>query len=212
MRSPSSNRVKISGKLKSSAGPISLRCPPSILLPETLETKVVLVVGDNISTDTIMPAGSKVLPLRSNIPAISQFVFSILDTEFADKCREAGAVTVIGGENYGQGSSREHAALAPRYLGVRAVMAKSFARIHMANLCNYGILPLVFNNPDDYNLMKPGAKIVYRDIPGFLKSGAAEMPVEVDGKEIRVFLNVSARMRRMLLVGGALNLVKMGSF
>ncbi len=179
--------------------------------PETLETKVVLVVGDNISTDTIMPAGSKVLPLRSNIPAISQFVFSILDTEFADKCREAGAVTVIGGENYGQGSSREHAALAPRYLGVRAVMAKSFARIHMANLCNYGILPLVFKNSDDYNLMKPGAKIVYRDIPGFLKSGAAEMPVEVDGKEIRVFLNVSARMRRMLLVGGALNLVKMGS-
>ena len=137
--------------------------------------------------------------------------FRSLDTEFADKCREAGAVTVIGGENYGQGSSREHAALAPRYLGVRAVMAKSFARIHMANLCNYGILPLVFKNSDDYNLMKPGAKIVYRDIPGFLKSGAGEMPVEVDGKEIRVFLNVSARMRRMLLVGGALNLVKMGS-
>ncbi len=180
--------------------------------PELLETKVVLVVGDNISTDTIMPAGSKVLPLRSNIPAISQFVFSILDTEFADKCRDAGAVTVIGGENYGQGSSREHAALAPRYLGVRAVIAKSFARIHMANLCNYGILPLVFTNPDDYNLMNPGAKIVYRDIPRFLKSGAVEMPVEVDGKEIRVFLNVSARMRRLLLAGGALNLVKMGSF
>ena len=123
-----------------------------------------LVVGDNISTDTIMPAGSKVLPLRSNIPAISRFVFSILDTEFADKCREAGAVTVIGGENYGQGSSREHAALAPRYLGVRAVIAKSFARIHMANLCNYGILPLVFTNRDDYNFMNPGVTIVYRNI------------------------------------------------
>ncbi|MGO9373084.1 MAG: aconitate hydratase [Syntrophobacteraceae bacterium] len=193
-------------------GPNIAPLPTFDPLPETLETKVVLVVGDNISTDTIMPAGSKVLPLRSNIPAISRFVFSILDTEFADKCREAGAVTVIGGENYGQGSSREHAALAPRYLGVRSVMAKSFARIHMANLCNYGILPLVFTNRDDYNFMNPGVTIVYRNILKFLKSDAVEMPVEVDGKEIRVSLNVSTRMRRMLLAGGALNLVKMGSF
>ncbi len=193
-------------------GPNIAPLPTFDPLPESLETKVVLVVGDNISTDTIMPAGSKVLPLRSNIPAISQFVFSILDTEFPDICRKAGAVTVVGGENYGQGSSREHAALAPRYLGVRAVIAKSFARIHMANLCNNGILPLVFTHPDDYNLMHPGVTIVYRDIRKFLESGSAEMPAEVDGKEIRVFLKVSARMRRMLLAGGALNLVKMESF
>ncbi len=192
-------------------GPNIAPLPEFAPLPESLETKVVLVAGDNISTDTIMPAGSKVLPLRSNIPAISQFVFSMLDTEFARKCREAGAVTVIGGENYGQGSSREHAALAPRYLGVRAVLAKSFARIHMANLCNYGILPLVFTNPDDYNFINPGVTIIYRDMRKFLTSGAVEMPVEVDGKEIRVSLNASARMRRLLLAGGALNLVKMGS-
>ena len=121
----------------------------------------------------------------------------------------SGAVTIIGGENYGQGSSREHAALAPRYLGVRAVMAKSFARIHMANLCNYGILPLVFANPDDYNLMNPGADDCisgYSEVSHRRRSGDR---VEVDGKKIAVFLNVSARMRRMLLAGGALNLVEM---
>jgi aconitate hydratase len=195
-------------KTKVIRGPNIAPLPAFDPLPESLETKVVLVVGDNISTDTIMPAGSKVLPLRSNVPAISQFVFSIIDTEFPQKCKEAGAVTVIGGENYGQGSSREHAALAPRYLGVRAVLAKSFARIHMANLCNYGILPLVFANPDDYNSIDTGSKIVYRQIRRNLAGGAAELPVEIDGKEIRVFLNVSERMRRMLLEGGALNLVR----
>ncbi len=193
-------------------GPNIAPLPTFAALPESLETKVVLVVGDNISTDTIMPAGSEVLPLRSNIPAISRFVFSIIDTEFAQKCRDAGAVTVIGGENYGQGSSREHAALAPRYLGVRAVLAKSFARIHMANLCNYGILPLVFANPDDYNSFNPGATVLYRQIRRSLASGAVELPVEVEGKEIRTLLHVSERMRRMLLEGGALNLVKAGKF
>ena len=193
-------------------GPNIVPLPTLAPLPESLETKVVLMVGDNISTDTIMPAGSKVLPLRSNIPAISEFVFSILDTEFARKCKEAGAVTVIGGENYGQGSSREHAALAPRYLGVRAVLAKSFARIHMANLCNYGILPLVFANPDDYNSFNTGATILYREVRRHLMSGALELPVEVDGEQIRVFLRVSERMRRMLLDGGALNMVKTGRF
>jgi aconitate hydratase len=180
--------------------------------PETLETRVTLVAGDNISTDTIMPAGSEILPLRSNIPAISRYVFSMLDADFAQKCREAGAATVVGGENYGQGSSREHAALAPRYLGVRAIIAKSFARIHMANLCNYGILPLVFADPNDYNFIKPGATVIYREITRHLKSGAVEIPVEVDNREIGVLLRVSERMRRMLLAGGALNLVKTGSY
>jgi aconitate hydratase len=189
-------------------GPNIAPLPAFDQLPENLETKVALVVDDNISTDTIMPAGSEILPLRSNVPAISEYVFSRLDPEFAKKCREAGAVTVVGGENYGQGSSREHAALAPRYLGVRAVIAKSFARIHMANLCNYGILPLVFANPDDYNLIKQGATIIYPEIRRHLKSGAVELEAEAGGKRIGVLLHVSERMRRMLIVGGALNLVR----
>ena len=193
-------------------GPNIAPLPAFDSLPESLETKVVLVVGDNISTDTIMPAGSKVLPLRSNIPAISRFVFSIIDAEFAQKCEQAGAVTVIGGENYGQGSSREHAALAPRYLGVRVVLAKSFARIHMANLCNYGILPLVFANPDDYNSITKGSTILYPQVRSNLVNGAVELPVDVDGRRILVYLHVSERMRRMLLEGGALNLVKKGKF
>ena len=191
-------------------GPNIAPLPAFEAMPEFLETKVVLVVGDNISTDTIMPAGSKVLPLRSNIPAISRFVFAMVDEDFAPKCEKAGAVTIIGGENYGQGSSREHAALAPRYLGVRAVLAKSFARIHMANLCNYGIVPLVFANPDDYSLIKAGASVVYRDIRRNITQGAKELTVEVDGKEIRALLRVSERMRRMLLEGGALNMVRKG--
>ncbi len=191
-------------------GPNIAPLPVFQALPDSLETRVVLVVGDNISTDTIMPAGSRVLPLRSNIPAISRFVFSILDEEFASKCEEAGSVTIVGGENYGQGSSREHAALAPRFLGVRAVLAKSFARIHLANLCNNGIVPLVFANPDDYSLFKPGVAVVYRDIRRTIMDGALELPVEVDGKRIRAFLNVSERMRRMLIEGGALNMVKKG--
>ncbi len=191
-------------------GPNIAPLPAFEALPESLETKVVLVAGDNISTDTIMPAGSKVLPLRSNIPAISRFVFSQIDADFARKCEEAGAVTIVGGENYGQGSSREHAALAPRFLGVRAVLAKSFARIHMANLCNYGIVPLVFANPDDYSLITAGAKIVYRDIRRKLAEGATEVQVEVDGKPIGALLRVSERMRRMIVEGGALNLVRKG--
>jgi aconitate hydratase len=193
-------------------GPNIAPLPTFDPLPETLETKVTLVAGDNISTDSIMPAGSEILPLRSNIPAISEYVFSRIDAGFARKCREAGAATVIGGENYGQGSSREHAALAPRHLGVRAVIAKSFARIHMANLCNYGILPLVFANPDDYNHVNTGAAIIYREIRRQLTSGAVEIEAEIEGEKISVLLQVSERMRRMLLAGGALNLVRTGPF
>jgi aconitate hydratase len=120
-------------------------------LPKKLEAEVVLKVGDNISTDTIMPAGNKILPLRSNIEAISEYIFSQITPDFHRECREKGIVVVIGGENYGQGSSREHAALAPRYLGVRAKIVKSFARIHKANLCNFGILPLTLKDPGDYD-------------------------------------------------------------
>lgn len=191
-------------------GPNIAPLPSFEQLPETLKTEVVLVVGDNISTDTIMPAGNKILPLRSNVPAISEFVYSIIDPEFHLKCREKGSVTVIGGENYGQGSSREHAALAPRYLGVRAVIAKSFARIHMANLCNFGILPLVFKRPEDYGIFSPGSRVVYENIRGYLDKGDIEIPVQVDGRTITALLHVSPRMRRQLIAGGALNLVKAG--
>jgi predicted aconitate hydratase len=177
-------------------------------LPGSLETKVALVVEDNISTDGIMPAGSKVLPLRSNIEAISEYVFYLIDPLFHRRCREYGNAVVIGGENYGQGSSREHAALAPRYLGVRAKIVKSFARIHKANLCNFGILPLTFNDPADYQLFAQGKKVIFKNIRRLLESGAREVPVQIGTREIITRLEVSERQRQHLLAGGILNFVK----
>ena len=125
-------------------------------VPETLSGEVLLKVGDNITTDHIMPAGAKVLPLRSNIPAISEYVFERIDPTFPARARAAGGGFIVGGSNYGQGSSREHAALAPMYLGVKAVIAKSFARIHLANLINFGILPLTFAVEADYESVRQG--------------------------------------------------------
>lgn len=177
-------------------------------LPESLEAEVILTVGDNISTDTIMPAGNKVLPYRSNVPAISQFVFEQLDPEFHKRAREKGNGVVIGGENYGQGSSREHAALAPRYLGIRAKIVKSFARIHKANLVNFGILPLTFKNPADYDFLKQGDRLEFPDVRRLVASGAVEIPVRAGGKEIVTLLEVSERQRQELLAGGTLNYVK----
>ena len=139
-------------------GPNIVPFPDFEELPEGLTADVIIKVGDNISTDTIMPAGNKVLPFRSNIPAISQFVFEQLDPEFPKRAKEKGNGVVVAGENYGQGSSREHAALAPRYLGIRAKIAKSFARIHKANLINFGILPLTFKDPADYDADQPGGQ------------------------------------------------------
>jgi aconitate hydratase len=189
-------------------GPNIKSLPRMDPLPETLEGTVVIKVGDNISTDTIMPAGSKVLPLRSNIEAISEFVFYQIDPAFHKECKEAGSVVVIGGENYGQGSSREHAALAPRYLGVRVKISKSFARIHKANLCNFGILPLVFKDPLDYDRLDKGAKVVLPDIRRRMQNGDKEIPVQVNGSQIMAVLDVSDRQRKHLLAGGTLNYVK----
>jgi aconitate hydratase len=177
-------------------------------LPETLVGEVALKVEDNISTDTIMPAGNKVLPLRSNIEAISDFVFYQIDPNFSKTAKEKGTVVIVGGENYGQGSSREHAALAPRYLGVRAKIAKSFARIHKANLCNFGILPLLFKDPKDYERVKRGTRLVFPDIRARLERGDQEIPVEVDGFTFMAILDVSERQRRSLLAGGTLNYVR----
>jgi predicted aconitate hydratase len=177
-------------------------------LPETLKARVALVVEDNISTDTIMPAGSKVLPLRSNIDAISEFVFYQLDETFHQRCKELGRAVVIGGDNYGQGSSREHAALAPRYLGVRVKIVKSFARIHKANLCNFGILPLTFKNPDDYAGIKQGDEVVLTDIRTRLVRGDQEIPVAIGGRDVITLLEVSDRQRAHLVAGGILNHVR----
>ena len=189
-------------------GPNIRPIPEMDPLPETLEAEVVIKVGDDISTDTIMPAGSNILPLRSNIEAISEFVFHQLDPEFHKKSKRLGNVVVLGGENYGQGSSREHAALAPRYLGVRAKITKSFARIHKANLCNFGILPLTFRDPGDYDRIDNGSKLIFPDIKKHLEKDNTEIPVQVDGNTIMALLDVSDRQRELLIAGGALNLVK----
>jgi aconitate hydratase len=177
-------------------------------LPETLVGNVVIKVGDNISTDTIMPAGNKVLPLRSNIEAISEFVFYQIDPKFYEESKEAGSVVVVGGENYGQGSSREHAALAPRYLGVRVKITKSFARIHKANLCNFGILPLTFKDPKDYDRFSKGSHVVLPGVREHIAKGEREIPVEVNGHRVITILDVSERQRKHLLAGGTLNDVK----
>jgi aconitate hydratase len=177
-------------------------------LPETLPAEVVLKVEDNVSTDTIMPAGNKVLPLRSNIEAISEFVYYQISPDFHKEAKEKGAVVIIGGENYGQGSSREHAALAPRYLGVRAKVVKGFARIHKANLCNFGILPLTFKDPADYERFNKGFKVVFPDVRSRLERGDTEIPLEVNGHSIITLLDVSQRQRQSLLAGGTLNVVK----
>jgi aconitate hydratase len=189
-------------------GPNIKPLPIMAPLPETLTAEVVIKVGDNVSTDAIMPAGSRVLPLRSDIEAISEFVFYQIDPEFARECRGKENVAVIGGENYGQGSSREHAALAPRHLGVRVKIAKSFARIHKANLCNFGIIPLVFKDPSDYGLFSKGTKITLPRVRERIEGGEKEIPVDLDGRRVVTLLDVSERERKHLLAGGTLNYVK----
>ncbi|MCM2265398.1 MAG: aconitate hydratase [Desulfuromonadales bacterium] len=189
-------------------GPNIKPFPELAPLPDTLMADVAIKVGDNISTDGIMPAGNKVLPLRSNIEAISEFVFNQVDPEFVDRIKAMENAIVIGGDNYGQGSSREHAALAPRFLGVRAKLAKSFARIHKANLCNFGILPLTFKNPQDYDAINPGDRVVLPEIRQRLASGDTEIPLEIGGRRIMTSLQVSARERQHLLAGGTLNFVR----
>ena len=190
-------------------GPNIKPLPQMEPLPASLEVEVGIKVGDNITTDTIMPAGSKILPLRSDIEAISQYVFSSIDSDFFKRSKDKESMVIIGGENYGQGSSREHAALAPRYLGVRVKIAKSFARIHKANLCNFGILPLVLKDPEDYDLFQEGSKVVLPKIREHVERGDLDIPVKVAGKELWTVLDVSDRQRQFILAGSALNYVKM---
>jgi len=181
-------------------------------LAETWHGTILLKVGDNITTDHIMPAGAKILPLRSNIPAISEYVFNSVDLEFVKRARDAAAGElggmIVGGENYGQGSSREHAALAPRYLGVQVKLVKSFARIHKANLINFGIVPLTFENPADYELLQQGATVEIPDIRRKIATGEKRLAVLVDNKPIEAILEASGRHREILIAGGLLNWAK----
>jgi aconitate hydratase len=191
-------------------GPNIKPFPEFEALGEDLEGLVALKVDDNITTDHIMPAGSKILPFRSNIPAISEFVFTNIDPDFPNRAREAESVFIIAGENYGQGSSREHAAIAPRFLGVRAKVAKSFARIHKANLIYFGILPLRFDNPDDYDAINIGERLKIADIRKSIEQGEDTLEIKElqSGKTVKVKLEITDRERNILLAGGLINLAK----
>jgi aconitate hydratase len=180
-------------------------------MEETIECRVLIKVGDNISTDIIMPAGNRVLPFRSNIPAISSFVFDVLDETFASRAKDWGGGIVVAGENYGQGSSREHAAIAPRFLGVRVKVAKSFARIHRANLFNFGIVPLEFADPADYDSLAQGDTVRFPGIRAAILGGKSGIVVEASGRRITARLTASERERKMLAAGGLLNLTRAGA-
>jgi aconitate hydratase len=191
-------------------GPNIVPFPALAPLPDTWRGEVWLVAGDNVTTDDILPGGSQILPLRSNLPAISEFAFTRLDPEFPRRVKGRGEGAIVGGENYGQGSSREHAALAPRYLGVRLKLVKSFARIHLANLINFGILPLTFENPGDYAHIHDGQELELPDIRARLLQGDERLPLKVDGREIWVRAELSERQRQMVARGGALNVARGG--
>jgi aconitate hydratase len=190
-------------------GPNIKEIPLKDKLDDELELPVVLKTKDNISTDDILPAGTTVLPLRSNIPAISEYVYFQLDATFATRAKELNRSIIIGGNNYGQGSSREHAALAPMYLGIRAVVAKNFARIHRANLINFGILPLEFDNPDDYDKINQGDKLKISDITANVNdSGKFVVENLRTGDKIPVHADFSERQRDVLMAGGKLPFIK----
>jgi aconitate hydratase len=185
-------------------GPNIKPLPDAYPLTDTIKASLTLKVGDNITTDHIMPAGAKILPYRSNIPYLSKFCFAVCDESFSERAKAAGNSIIVGGVNYGQGSSREHAALVPLYLGVRAVVAKSFARIHVANLINAGILPLTFANPDDYDRVEQGNELEMNGLIEALDTGKATLKNLTTGAEIALVCQFSKRQKEMLLAGGLL--------
>lgn len=189
-------------------GPNIKPFPVAEALPDTLNAPAILKVGDNITTDHIMPAGAKILPYRSNIPKLSEFCFTVCDETFPQRAKEAGKGIVIGGMNYGQGSSREHAALVPLYLGVKAVVTKSFARIHKDNLVNAGILPLEFQNPEDYDRISQGDALSLQGLHEAVKTGSVTLIDETQGITVPLSCNLSARQQAMILAGGLLNYTK----
>jgi aconitate hydratase len=180
---------------------VSIKAPPG----RDIEAPVLLALGDNITTDDIMPAGSKILPLRSNIPAISDYVFHGVDPEFSSRARAAtGGFIVVGGENYGQGSSREHAAIAPMHLGLQAVIAKSFARIHRSNLINFGVLPLVFRDKADLDRIGQGDRLRIKDLRGCLQGGSCAVDNLTKGYAFEVESNLNEREAELVEKGGLL--------
>ena len=189
-------------------GPNIQPFPQSRPFADTLTAELVLKVGDNITTDHIMPAGAKILPYRSNIPKLAEFCFTVCDPTFPARAKAAGDGIIVGGSNYGQGSSREHAALVPMYLGIRCVVAKSFARIHAANLINAGILPLTFENPDDYDALQPGARLRIDDIRAGMAAGSLTLTDTAAGKAYSVVCSLTERQQAILLAGGLLNYTK----
>ena len=191
-------------------GPNIKEFPKSRPLTDTVEAPLVLKVGDNITTDHIMPAGSKILPYRSNIPYLSQFCFGVCDKTFPERAKAAGSSIVVGGSNYGQGSSREHAALVPLYLGVRCVIAKSFARIHAANLVNAGILPLTFANADDYDKLGQDDKLKLVNVFKGLQSGQFTLLDETTGDTIPLIGHFTDRQQAILRAGGLLDYTREG--
>lgn len=189
-------------------GPNIKPFPLNVALEGDLKAEVVLHAGDNITTDDIMPSDSRILPYRSNVPHLSNYCFENIDKEFPARCKSAGNGVIVGGENYGQGSSREHAALVPLYLGIRFVMAKSFARIHRSNLINSGIIPLVFADPSDYDAIKLGDKLVIADAADQVQKDEIIVRNETSGKEYRMVPNLSGLEKKMILRGGKINLIK----
>ena len=190
-------------------GPNIQPFPKGRPVPDEIGASLVLKVGDNITTDHIMPAGAKVLPYRSNIPKMSEFCFEVCDPGFPARAKAAGSGIILGGSNYGQGSSREHAALVPMYLGIRAVVVKSFARIHVANLINAGILPLTFENEADYDRFAQGDRLTISDIHAGMDSGFVTMKNEA-GEFARLRCALTARQKAILLAGGLLEYTKEG--
>ncbi|MBD8912484.1 MAG: aconitate hydratase [Ruminococcus bicirculans] len=188
-------------------GPNIKPFPQTSPLDDSIDCQVSLKVGDNITTDHIMPAGAKILPLRSNIPAISQHCFTVCDEDFPRRAKNMGKSIIVGGSNYGQGSSREHAALAPLYLGIKAVLVKSFARIHRANLINAGILPLTFVNEADYDKINQGDEIVLADVRADVEADMSKLTVvnKTTGAEIPVLCELTGRTKDIILAGGLLD-------
>ena len=191
-------------------GPNIKPFPKSQPQEDTLSSELVLKVGDNITTDHIMPAGAKILPYRSNIPHLSQFCFAVCDETFPERAKALGKSIIVGGSNYGQGSSREHAALVPMYLGVRAVITKSFARIHVANLINAGIMPLTFKNPDDYDKLNQSDKLTLTDIFAGMDKGEITLKDETTGESFTLCCAFTDRQKAILKAGGLLAYTKEG--
>jgi aconitate hydratase len=215
---PTRYLVDDSGLLPPAADPsqVQIRRGPNIKplptrgpLEEPIAGEVLIKLGDNISTDTILPAGAQVLPLRSNIPAIAEYVFHYPDPTFVQRAKAKGGGLIVAGQNYGQGSSREHAAICPMYLGVKAILVKSFARIHHTNLVNFGVLPLTFADAADYEAVEPGDHLEIRDIRRLVREGAGTLTVHnvTKGTSIATHLSLLPRLQQILLAGGLLNFV-----